>query len=513
MAAAKLIILGGEQAGAELPLAPGRYVLGSADDADLVLSGAEVRPRHAAIDISTAAWIVNLAVYQVISLGGTHLALGPDGEWPSRPEIPVMIDGQSGAAKRADAESPPADAESPPVNREAGRPSSLAKPAGVPRFVGFILFFMALAIALAGGVWLWLNRPPDPAGEAAASIRTRGFFVLYPSPAAPLPPGAVGLANLPGGTVALHGLVAGERERRAILAAAGLPESRLVSRLATVEEALAALADLLAEHPEIRVSRGDGDFTIRLSGLMDSAGEASGIYRRARENLDSRLALRRDLWVWPELRREAEREAGRLGLADARFERLGRDIRLEIDPWPEPRVIALLGERLRESLGDRVFRLFEPALAYRPPGLEPESEGSVPAFRRPAEVDLALALVAPILPELEPGVGRIRTEPAGGKDDPPPEGGEETPSAVKGEPGSAPQKNPDDRGETDPPIKEWQVAKISNRGFTDQDGRFHPVGGDLAPGLKLIAVWRRGVVLQRDRETLFLPGGSGIKEK
>ncbi|MDR3077296.1 MAG: hypothetical protein LBV15_00855 [Planctomycetota bacterium] len=518
-AVALLKILAGAQAGAEVPLPPGRYVLGSADDADLVLSDAAVRPRHAALDLAGSAWTVepleasevrlagiliqaasSLSSYQVISLGGVHLALGPDGAWSTQPEIPVA----AAASATAPADEPPANADnprpaaaqkpgSPPAAALTAKPtaSSPARPDGKSSAAWPILLFLVLAAGLAGIAWLWLNQPPDPAGEAARSLGDQGFAVLYPAPADPPPAGVVGLTNISGGLVAIHGLVGGEAERRAVLAAAGLPENRLVSRLTTVDEAVSSLAGLLAEYPEARLSRGESRFAVRLSGLLDSAGKASELYRRLRENLDPRLSLRRDLWIWPELRREAEREASRLGLAGARFEFLNRDIRLEIDPWPEPRLIAALEERLRESLGDQAARLFAPALTGRPPEPEPYQEPESPP-EPPPEIQLALAPVAPLLPELEPGVGVAPIQPE---------------LAVKeNEPVPAPEVPP-------PAIREWRVIRITNQGFTDQDGQFHALGEYLASKLKLVAVWRKGVVLQREQETLFVPGDAWIREE
>ena len=98
-----LRVLSGQHRGAELPLPPGKYVLGSSDEADIIISDPGIAPEHLTIEIGEedAIHIIpqgtvsaffedsnlngpfDVALYQPLGIGQAVIAFGVEGEeWP-----------------------------------------------------------------------------------------------------------------------------------------------------------------------------------------------------------------------------------------------------------------------------------------------------------------------------------------------------------------------------------------------------------------------------------------------
>ncbi|MDR1519822.1 MAG: FHA domain-containing protein [Planctomycetota bacterium] len=485
---ALLKLLAGPQAGAELVLAPGAYTLGSADDADLVLLDAAVRPRHAVLRIADSGWVVEpldgaevrldgrllsavapVAPYQVITLGGVHLALGPDGPWTRLPVIPQPIAAPPPETPPSSPSASEKNAPGPAAEEAARAGDGAVVPAPPPARSGrrswpaWLLLLAVLSVAAA--YYHFYRRPSalNPARAASRILSSRGFKVVSPAPQNPgqIPVGAVGVAETPGGGAILVGLVRDEDEKRAILAASGLSGEAAGEQLLTASgNVAAAAARLAASHPGLRLDLDESGFSARLSGMVDHSDEVAAAYKLVRESVDPRIAIRRSLLVWADFRREAELEAAKLGLAGARFDYDGGRISLSADPWPDGRQSEALLAMARERFSEGAERLMADALAKVP---------------KPPEEPPEMALI---------GSSDFRA-----------------PEEPNGESGS------DSKAEAST-ARFWLVKNITPDGFVDQDDQEHLNGDYLSSNIRLIKSWDDGAMLQRGKETLLVPIGS-----
>lgn len=497
--AALVKFLGGPQAGAEVALPPGEYALGCDDAADIVLVDAAVKPRHAVLTIGAEAWEIEpldeaevrldggrvaaktqVVPYQVLSFGGTHLALGPDGPWRALPAIPTPVpeknDDPGGNSPGAHA---PAEEKKESAKRDGA--TFGAKPEGKDRAaheagsevaaVGrrknrsrlWMVVVLAIAAAVAFAYWR-VTLPEDPGRQRAEKARERllaaGFSLAEEEGDPPLP-GILRIEPDDSGAILLTGLMATEMTRRRALDAAGLPESELRDGMTTMEAQLLSVSrELRRTGPGLTVSPLGEGFVAVLSGVVDSASEMEAAYRLLRERLDAGIGIRRRVWQWRDLAREAELEAERLGIRGARFLRDGGRVRFMVDPPASPESRRELAALLRERLGEQAGSFLVPALEDFPPE-EPAEEAPPP---RPA-------------PEPEP----------------------------------APEEPPESEAEDAPPeakfgsLREfWRVSAVERDGFIDHSGRKWLIGDVLGNGLRLVGVWKGGVVLQRGTETLFV---------
>jgi type III secretion protein D len=106
-----LKIFSGPHAGAEVPLLPGEIILGSSAECDLVINDALVQPKHLKLTIGTdqvvaetisgqTRWGGNLLedeqfevpFFTFLTVGGTQIAFGIDGESWQMPEAEALLD-------------------------------------------------------------------------------------------------------------------------------------------------------------------------------------------------------------------------------------------------------------------------------------------------------------------------------------------------------------------------------------------------------------------------------------
>ncbi|MDR1534091.1 MAG: hypothetical protein LBU64_03205 [Planctomycetota bacterium] len=537
---ALLKFLTGSQAGAELLLENGSYELGSGDQAEVALADATVKPSHARITISGDTWRVEALAgaevgldgraisqptackpYQVVTIGGVNLALGPDGPWERMPSPPERF--SSALDKTPDNRSdgglpaPPPHPEPPapePPEEPGGEPAPSEgkeeKPAGAAKKKSRFrpLPFALLAAVLAGALFRFgdpgrLNRllsylagEGRPLERAAEFVERQGYPTQSGGTGEP-DPGTIKLVETPGGIIEAVGLVAGEEERESLdrkLKGAG---GNLKSRLRSAESELAETNAVLARnHPGTRLIPENTKFRARLFGLAADPAAAAAAYQAARQNLDNRIRIRRDPLVWSELRPEAERKAARAGANGLRFELENGKVVARNEFWPDPNARQAWLNSIRIDYGEAAAELFAnagsaealplpagqpadpryPAIAIKPP--EPVAEPESPEKTEPP---IETAIVDKEATEDSPA-GKER--PVGDEDD------EEVPPA--------------------PPRESWLVAQLIGGGFVDQRGRPHRLGEYLLPNLCLIDVWSGGIVLRRSGEVVFVNLGDTI---
>ena len=179
-------ILAGVHVGAEVTLSDEEATLGRDDDCDFVLEDAGLAGRHirlyagahvrmAVLDESIPVHVggcpvegtVELDPYQVVTVGGMSLALGPaDQAWP-RIDLPASPP-LKGRSAREDAAAPDGSVEAPTTSEEppasdaagSGRASEEGKPASIyARAAGLAI---ACLLAIAAAVWLLEPREVQP---------------------------------------------------------------------------------------------------------------------------------------------------------------------------------------------------------------------------------------------------------------------------------------------------------------------------------------------------------------
>ncbi|MDR0362003.1 MAG: hypothetical protein LBJ46_04880 [Planctomycetota bacterium] len=491
-----LKFLTGVHAGSEASLPSGDYVVGADAAADVILAEVAVKPRHAMMHIDGDRWEIEplaegaevrvdgariegktlVSPYQVVSLGGTHIALGPDGPWERLPGIPPFIPERRRAA--ADGDSSPARPEGEAQvgmdnavpGEDGGNDSDRTDPVPAPgkkdvpdRRGGRKWLLPALFSMVAAGLAAWYCiLTPNPNERLVDQVRDRlasaGFSVTRDDGDANLPE-VIEVEPIGSGRVRLSGLLTAEEERRQAIEAAELPGAMVEDGLRTMEREVESLADALQKvNPHIRVSPlGDG-FAVLLAGVADTEREADEAYRLSRARLDRRIGIRRRLWRWRELAQEAGREARRLGIAGARFVKDGGEMALMADS-------PVSAEKRRELAAAIYERLGNEAALFL-----------TPAFDKPAKTEN------------------------------PPE-----PFRTGDQPPIPPASAPEGEGEKARPSPMiapladfWLVADLLNDGFRDQQGRVWRVGDFLNDEFLLVDVWRDGVVFQRGDDTLFI---------
>ena len=499
-----LKFLSGTQAGAEALLPDGNYVLGSGDAADLILADVAVRERHAILYIAGGTCEVSpendaevrldgavipgrvpLSMYQVLTLGGVHIAIGPDGAWRQMPVIPSLVQAAGGAASAV-----PGDAtesagssgrasgnkyaqavnqDAPPKTSRGTRWSCLLIPLffAAALFVGLYFFHRHVVEYL-------VPKVDDVSALRVSERLAAGGINVSPAPA----PGRVAVVDLPGGRVELSGLVLTEAERLAVADTSGIPLDRLVNRVISLERELEMLqGELAVSHPGIQAARTGNGFAVLLYGIAERDADAASAFRLARERLGPLASVKRNLWVWRELKRDAEREAERLGMANARFVRNnGIELLMEANQWPSSALRRELLGAFHDRFGMDIGNYFASALDNEPEIVK------TPVEPLPEEVVTIVDVpVPPPPPEPEPEE-MVPEETIGEKettlDEPPP---------------------------VIVPLPEfWQVTAVDGNGFFDHQGKHWRIGDVVSGTLRLVNVWHGGAIFQNGNETIFI---------
>lgn len=509
-------ILTGPQIGAEATLPNGEYRLGSGDDDDLVLADVAALPAHAVLRIADDGVFVRpavpgaevlvdgkaigaetaLSLYQVVTIGGTHLAIGPDGQWerlPTPPEKAIETPPPETAAPPGKPETTadptptapstqppePADGKSDTTNnngKNAEAPPTRA-PAATAQSRSWLLYAAMSGVLLGSGWWLaetFVRTSPQHlmAERTAAALRGIGLDAMYPAPAA-LRPGRLAVDVTDDGRISLTGVVGTSEEKYDVLRAAAIPERDLADNLRVfANESEQAAAALDKEYPDLSLVPDEDRLVVNLEGVVDTFNDYSRAGRIARAALADDLPLRNHLIVWEEAQSHMEGAGARLGLERFRLRRRDGRVAFEHIGRPSHEQIAQLRRIVRDYYGRTGTALFAAAFEKMEQPPEPPP---------PPEQLIVLAAAPEPAPEPEP---------------------EPPPPPSKPEPKEEPPPKP-------PVRQQWRVQEIDAGGFTDQAGNRHPVGA-LIGGYRVVDTWSGGVVLNRAGETHFVKEGRSI---
>lgn len=187
-----LKVFSGPHAGAEIVLVESEYVIGRVDDCDIVLTDESLAERHVRLTLRDGGVLVEslgdtpayvegqpitsreLEPFQYLTLGDTHLVIGPNNEdWPKRP-VPVIqaVSEQDTGdtepeADPDDGESEPetaSDADSAPTKEPLNEAPSRRKMTAKTRWI----VVTALLCLLGGGGLVVLYSSASAAGSQAA---------------------------------------------------------------------------------------------------------------------------------------------------------------------------------------------------------------------------------------------------------------------------------------------------------------------------------------------------------
>lgn len=378
-------ILSGVQNGAELVLVPGEYRLGSGDDADIVLADAAVRPCHATVMIAEDGWTVrpegdaglrldgetvegpvSVAPFQVLTLGGTHVAFGPEGPWPSLPDIPPPKSSR-GADGSLEGE------ESSDV-----APSVEQQPARCAHRSWKTALAIALALVAAGEVWHHrlqnggVTRREEAAAALTAALKEHGFDDVREEGDS-VRSGSLVIGIPDSGKTTVDGIVANADMKRRLFEALGELKLDVHGGPRTADEEVQRVRrELAGVYPELELSY-DGRQAV-LDGMVMREEEAGAAYRFVRDRLDDSVGLRRRHFVWPQLRDAIERHASRIGLAAGKPQwKNGRIVFARPDS-PNPGQRGELVRLIAHGFGESAAAL----LAAAAPNFENEDQGGEP---------------------------------------------------------------------------------------------------------------------------------------
>ena len=175
-----LKVFSGPHRGAEIVLTEGEHLIGGGDECDIILEDPSLAPQHARIlvqgDAVTATAIDNAKIYldgnqvgdarlqpyQYLTVGSTHLSVGPEGEdWPSR-ELPTITASESQQSELSESDSSesenkqpeetPADSENQPKSETASRTETREEKQRSGGTVRWIVSLLVLLLLIAGGI-------------------------------------------------------------------------------------------------------------------------------------------------------------------------------------------------------------------------------------------------------------------------------------------------------------------------------------------------------------------------
>lgn len=182
-----LKILSGPNAGAEAALPYGEYSFGSDGECDIILADSAVAAQHMMLTINeegvnarpaggTVLFAgeamdsdgVPIEDFTVLTIGGTHICLGPSDEpWPNIP-LPSLLDGPSKQE----------EPEEPEEEQKVEADSEETKQAD-PQFKNYMIAG-TIAVLLLAAIWLLFLRGPSlsPAEKLRAALDKHGFATL-----------------------------------------------------------------------------------------------------------------------------------------------------------------------------------------------------------------------------------------------------------------------------------------------------------------------------------------------
>lgn len=558
-----LKLLSGLQTGAELLLSAGEYTLGSDESCDLVLMDAAVRSRHALLSVSgesgvsitsvgdapitlggrPVSGVIPLHDFDVIGLGGVYVAVGPDAPWPQLPAIPPPyreeekpdasepehdnavadeadgISGEQATRTESSREQPSAESEDSPTPS----PSAVRRKR---RLLAAVLILALAAGLLGGGIYAFTSLfARSPGDMLAGTLRDQGVSALYPAPADPnlLAPGQIGLSDDGREGFILKGLVKDVEEKFSIRNNPALSDVSITDELTLADtETRRVNRELQAAFPWAELTPSENGFYAILSGLAPKTDDINKAYRLARTALDNRIAIRRSVMDWSDLRRGSESHAIKLGVSNPRFTLKNGEIFFSSSPWPTLFQREDLITYIDNEFGGAVASQFEKALAKAPqpaPRRSPLSADYIaalsplPQINPPAGSESAPAsapapepaIIAQPIPQPEPASESAMPEPQPQAPDHQPEPEPAPEPFPAPEPKAAPKPYV-------PPVKRWRVDFITPDGFIDHHGKRHKAGDYLSSNLRLVSSWDDGVVFQRGSETLFGEVGTIIAD-
>lgn len=492
-------ILTGPQMGAEFVLPDGEYRIGISDEADLMLADVSVLPIHALLRVDAGEcrvepavpgaeiWVQGIKIaaetplrnYEVITLGGVNLAVGPDGPWEMLPTPPEKQSGETPDTSPKDAETP---MEQPATEADANAavdlPPRVAKKSFRPLSKAAYLLFPA---ALLGGGWWFADRylarsPLEVRAEKTADVlRDTGWKVVFPAAHAPETPGVVGVAPGVSGKIAFTGMVGTPNEKREVLATSRLSHDEMIDGIRVfTEEAERAAEALRKEYPDVRLDADAERFVVNLTGMVTDLAEYARAGRLVRNALPQGIPLRNHLINMEDAQQYLEKAGRRLGLDQFSINMDGKHPTFAYDNSANRDQVASLRRVVADNYGRTGLELFAPALRKMeeiPPPIPPPN------------------------PEPEP-VPEIATEP---------------------EPEPAPEPEPPVESQPEPPPPKpqrqfWTIRRVEANGFIDQHGRLHRVGAAVGQ-FRIVGTWSDGVVMKEGNETVFLKQGRTILAK
>jgi type III secretion system YscD/HrpQ family protein len=362
-------LLTGPHQGAELVVEPGRYIVGSSQECDIIISDVLVQPKHLEFEVqkdrATVKPLANarvfvdgepiagdqasVAAFHYITIGSTYFTFGTASTaWPPsalRP-LPRLREGEPAASVVVTAmpkalPGPPREAEIDEVGQE-GRESRLL------RMAALMGFLVCLSLAVGSAVWPWLYAPPaaKPVDviALASDLRQQVKATAY---------GRNLVVDVAYGRITVTGSVPTEADMRLLYELANDPRFQgLVAIQATSAETLIADAESIfnAFRSSLNiVPNNDGELTV--TGFAGGNDSWERLRNTLRRDLPSFAMLKFDVLTADEAVTAARRILARYHLLSAVSVKAGTDglvasgkLPLEQMPYLQQALIDLQGQ-------------------------------------------------------------------------------------------------------------------------------------------------------------------------